>query len=106
VFAAVFLAGDGLLEAQIAGRCAALVFQYLASRRAVFLSGGPHATTLPRYLAVVAATGALSYTAISALRDAGLLAALPAKLLVESLLFLVSFFVLRDFVFTQPATAR
>jgi putative flippase GtrA len=105
-FGLVYTAGEDLLRAQVIGRAAGMSFQYLASRRAVFLSGERHAVTLPRYLAVVTGSGAISYAAVSALSSRGLLPVLPAKLLVETLLFLVSFYVLRDFVFTRPSTRR
>jgi putative flippase GtrA len=99
VFFAAFEWGASVLGAQAAARAAAVLVNYPAARRAVFLSHEPHRSTLPRYLALVLTSGALAYGLM------GLLAphwgVLPAKVAAESLLFLVNFVVQRDFVFVK-----
>lgn len=106
VFYAVFERSASVLWAQASARAVAVLFNYPAARRAVFLSQEPHRSTLPRYLALVLTSGALAYGLM------GLLApqwgVLAAKVAAESLLFWINFVVQRDFVFvkTRPAAHK
>jgi len=99
VFSAVFRAGAGLFRAQAAGRLIAVLFNYPAARRAVFLSREPHRKTLPKYLALVAVSGAAAYWLIG--RLAPELGVPVAKVAAETLLFLFNFVMQRDFVFVK-----
>jgi putative flippase GtrA len=87
--------------AQIAGRSAAMLFNYTASRKAVFLSHGNHRIIFPKYLSVVVGSGLVSYGLIRYLTSSLSFSIIPAKILVESILFVFNFAVLRDFVFTR-----
>ncbi len=87
--------------AQITGRLAALLFNYSASRKAVFLSHQSHRKLFPKYLCVVIGSGLVSYGLIRYLTSSLSFSVIPAKLLVESTLFVFNFAVLRDFVFTK-----
>jgi putative flippase GtrA len=102
---AVFLIAFGLFGsvggAQILGRLAAAPFNYLSARKAVFLSGEPHRHTLPRYLALLVANGAISYTLITALASGPFPGAFRAKIAAETILFFVNFLVQRDVVFRR-----
>ncbi|HLG98262.1 MAG TPA: glycosyltransferase [Bryobacteraceae bacterium] len=100
VFYVAFHAIGNLLAAQVISRSAAVLFNYSAARRAVFLSHEPNKILLPRYLSVVLASGAASYQLIRFLGYSFGLPVIPAKVIAESLLFALNFIVLRDFVFT------
>jgi putative flippase GtrA len=101
VFAGVFWKTANVAQSQIAGRTVALIFNYSAARTVVFHSRQKHAAVLPKYLALVAANAALSYTLIEALHASFGVAVIPAKLGVETLLFIANFALQRDFVFTK-----
>jgi putative flippase GtrA len=66
-----------------------VAFSYPLARRAVFRSRQRHARLLPKYLMLALANAAVAY------------ASAPGQLLVESLLFLVNFAILRLFIFTD-----
>jgi putative flippase GtrA len=102
VFWSLYHAGAGVMQSQVGGRLAAVLFNYAAARRAVFLSHERHRKLLPRYLLLVAASGVASYQLIRLLRSALGLEVMWAKVLAETALFLVNFLLQRDFVFTRP----
>jgi len=93
--------GAGVLGAQVAGRCVALVFNYLLVRSAVFQSRDRHFSAFPRYLLLVLASGAASYAGITLVLQTTQIPAVWAKLGVESLLFFANFAIERDWVFTR-----
>lgn len=100
-FYLVFHATGAIAGAQIAGRTAAVLFNYRSVRRAVFFSDQPHLILLPRYLLLVAANAAVSYAGIRLLSSFTLLGVFPSKILTESLLFIANFAIQRDFIFTR-----
>ena len=102
VFYLAWRRGLGLLAAQAAGRAAGLAFNYAMVRNKVFRTGDPVRVSLPRYLALVLASGALSYECIRLLSGAARLPVLATKLAVETALFFLNFVVERDWVFTRP----
>jgi len=105
VFYFLFQATGSILESQVGARSAAVLFNYTAVRRAVFLSDERHGVLLPRYLLVVLANAGLSYAGIQALTSLLHLSVFPAKIIAETLLFVVNFLAQRDFVFTKRAGA-
>jgi SAM-dependent methyltransferase/putative flippase GtrA len=105
-FAFLFFWTGRILIAQIGARLVAGSFNYARVRSAVFLSEESHAVLLPRYLLVVIANASLSYAGIRILHGYFGAPVLPAKLVVETLLFLASFAVQRDFVFTRRPGAK
>ena len=100
-FYLMFRASVTLALAQFAGRAVGVMFNYSAARKAVFLSNHNHRVLLPRYLCVVAGSGLISYSLIRYLTSSWSFGILPAKLVVESALFVFNFAVLRDFVFIK-----
>ena len=90
--------------AQIIGRAAAVLVNYPLARRAVFLSKEPHRSTLARYLALVAASGFLSFQLMTLFERALGLTVLESKIAAESALFIVNFMVQRDWVFLRRRT--
>ncbi|MGH9645561.1 MAG: glycosyltransferase [Bryobacteraceae bacterium] len=101
VFSVVFLSTRNLAGSQLAGRLVAVVFQYTATRRAVFHSCERHASTLPKYLALVALSGTMSYLAVRYLTSHFPIQTIPAKVLAESGLFIINFTIQRDWIFTR-----
>lgn len=105
VFAAVYTATASIGGSQVASRSVAMIFNYLGARRVVFQSRQKHAVVLPKYAFLVVLNGLLSYALIQFLHSRAGFAAVPAKLLAESLLFIANFAIQRDFVFTKRDTA-
>ena len=104
LFAVAYLASGGLAHSQFLARLGALIFNYTAARRAVFLSQEQHKRVLPKYLLNVAFSGVCSYFLIRLLMDKFGIGVFWAKAAAETVLFLVNFLVQRDFVFTSDTT--
>lgn len=98
VFAVTLSQGMSAPVAQALARVCSWLFQYPAARRAVFHAKAPHRGTLPRFLLV-----ALSHAVVSCISIHWLAAVwggwMPAKIVVETLLFPVNFLLQRDWVF-------
>src|SRR5580658_3211293 len=88
-----------LAAAQSLGRLLAVAFNYSMVRRTVFFSKLRHATVLPKYLLLVCVSGFASYAGIQLLNSRFHIQPLPAKLLVEGILFFANFAIQRDFIF-------
>jgi SAM-dependent methyltransferase len=84
----------------------AVLVNYGAARRAVFLSRERHRILLPRYLLLVLASGGASYALIQGLRAALGWPVMGAKLAAESVLFIANFAIQRDFVFRRGLPSR
>ncbi len=104
IFFLAIQAGLTGLSAQLTSRGIAVLVNYPLARRAVFLVKEPHRSTLPRYLALVIASGFLSYRLLTLFERRLGIGVLEAKILAESALFLVNFLVQRDFVFVRRGT--
>ena len=100
VFYFAFHAIASVLAAQCISRAVAVLFNYRAARKAVFLSHESNKVLFPRYILVVAASAAASYGLIRLLTHFFAIDAIRAKIAAESLLFALNFVLLRDFVFT------
>lgn len=105
IFYLLWRRGAPVLVAQIAARSLAAAFNYIVVRRAVFQTRASHAATLPRFLTVFAAGGAISYGLIQFLVTTGHLPVFGSKIAVETLLFFANFLAQRDWVFLQPGSA-
>ena len=96
----IFFRASGVVSASLFGaRAIALVFNYTAVRRAVFLSREHHKIVLPRYLLLAAVNVCLSYALISFLTRFFSIGVMTAKISVETCLFIGNFAIQRDFVF-------
>jgi putative flippase GtrA len=104
VFIAALSAMGSIGRSQIAGRLVAMIFNYVCARRMVFHSKQPHQTVLPKYVALVAANGLVSYGLIRALHGGLAVDTIVAKLVAEGLLFLANFAIQRDYIFTRRHT--
>lgn len=100
-FLLAFNATARVAPSQVAGRAVAVLFNYGAARRAVFLSRERHRILLPRYLLLVLASGCASYGLIQGLRAAFGWPVMAAKIAAESVLFIANFAIQRDFVFQR-----
>ena len=94
--------GLSLLLSLSAARLLALVFNYPTVRSLVFRSRQNHGSVLPKYLLLVLGSGVASLAGIGLLAAALGIATLPAKLIVETSLFLVNFALARLFIFDMP----
>jgi hypothetical protein len=103
IFCFAYRATGHILGSQALSRALAAAFQYGAVRRPVFHSERRHRQVLPKYLGLLLASGAASYAGIRALVAALGIGAVPAKLIVETILFFGNFAVLRGFIFRRPA---
>ena len=101
VFAIAFRGTGNIARSMVAARLVAMTFNYLGVRRTVFHSQQPHTKVLPKYVALVALNGLVSYSLIQFLHGAFGVRAVPAKLFAESLLFIANFAIQRDLVFTR-----
>jgi putative flippase GtrA len=101
----IFYRASGVVGMSLFGaRVIALAFNYAAVRKAVFLSREQHRIALPRYLLLAAANVTLSYALITFLTGYFKVAVIPAKISVESVLFIGNFAIQRDFVFARRTT--
>jgi glycosyltransferase involved in cell wall biosynthesis len=90
-----------IVASVVLGRIFGLSFNYSMVRTSVFYTRQQHAATLPKYLALVLASGTAAYGGIRYLTAHAGMGPVTAKLLVETLLFFVNFAVQRLFIF-QP----
>ncbi|MBZ5606729.1 MAG: glycosyltransferase [Acidobacteriia bacterium] len=105
VFFFAYRATRSVLASQAMSRGAAVLFNYGAARKAVFLSHERHRILFPKYILLVITSGALSYGLIRLLTYFFAIDAILAKVSAESLLFVANFVLQRDFVFTQRPRA-
>ena len=101
-FVLAFFALSSILYAQIIGRLVAVLFNYPLAHGAVFLSRERRSATLPKYLLLVAASGAVSYVLINSIHAHLSVGVIWAKLASESALFIANFALQRNFVFARP----
>ncbi|MDR3700177.1 MAG: bifunctional glycosyltransferase family 2/GtrA family protein [Candidatus Sulfopaludibacter sp.] len=105
VFYLAYRHSGHVLASQVLGRVLAVAFNYWMVRRSVFYSQQRHLSTLPKYLALVAVSGAASYGGIRLLGASLGIHPVAAKLMVESALFFVNFVVQRMLIF-RPSHGR
>lgn len=89
------------LPAQVIARVCAVFVNFTLNRNLVFASKEADGPVLGRYLAVVAASGFISYLSLISLHRILGIPLLTAKVAVECVLFLANFTLLRDFVFVD-----
>lgn len=105
VFAVMFMGWPNVAAAQITGRILATLFNFLGNRHTVFRSKEQISRTLPRYLALVAVSGGMSYGLIHLFTASGAMGVYLAKILAETVLFFLNFVVQRDVVFPRVSRA-
>lgn len=102
VFTAVYWATGNVLTSMIAGRVSSLA-NFFLNRSFVFASRGGVTAALVRYYGLAVLIAAASYSGIQLLSRKLGVNVLLAKILVETLLSLVSFSIQRTFVFDSKA---
>ena len=103
VFILALHQGGSVLLSQILGRTLGLAFNYTMVRSSVFYSHQRHKSVLPKYLLLAFVSGSVSYGGIRLITAKTGIGAVPAKLMVESVLFLANFAVQRLFIFKSEA---
>lgn len=104
VFILAFAVSDSLLTAMLCGRIVALCFNFMMNKHLVFRMQSGGVGVFIRYVALVALMAALSYSLINVLQAGFGIGTLIAKLLAESILFVLSFAAQRELVFAKAGT--
>ncbi|HET8542466.1 MAG TPA: bifunctional glycosyltransferase family 2/GtrA family protein [Anaeromyxobacter sp.] len=99
----IVLRGSGVLVALVTARIVASVANFAMNRQLVFRARGRIVPALLKYWTLVAVFGTVAYFSITVLQQRTGMNVLAAKALVEGLLFLASFSVQRDFIFSTAA---
>lgn len=94
-----------LLVAVVCARVASAAVNFRINRDVVFADRGDEGSALRRYVALAATVLAANYAALELLVEALGVPLIPAKLTVETALFLAGFVVQRRAVFRTPASA-
>jgi putative flippase GtrA len=102
-FYLVFHATGTIAGAQIAARTVSVLFNYRFVRRIVFSSSHGHHVLFPLYLLLVAVNASISYAGIRLLSAITPLGVMQSKILTETLLFALNFFIQRTLIFTRAA---
>jgi dolichol-phosphate mannosyltransferase len=101
VFYLVFHASDGIAGAQVAAKTASVLFNYTFARRLVFSSDRAHRVLFPKYVALVCVNAVISYAGIRVLSSLTPLGVMQSKILMETMLFAVSFLIQRSYIFAH-----
>jgi glycosyltransferase involved in cell wall biosynthesis len=106
VFALAFGISGSVATGMLWGRGAALCVNFIVNKRLVFHQQSGGIGVFIRYLALVVLLGLLSWLMIRELQILFGMGALPAKLLAEGVLFVLSFSVQRELVFADLRRER
>jgi glycosyltransferase involved in cell wall biosynthesis len=106
VFILIYGLTSNLLAGQASARLVSMLYNYSVVKKMVFFSGEEVSRTFPKYLALVICSGTVSYLLIKLLTQFSLLPVIPAKALVESLVFLANFAIQRDFIFVKNTGSK
>ncbi|WP_061280706.1 bifunctional glycosyltransferase family 2/GtrA family protein [Leptospira interrogans] len=99
VFTVVYLSASNLLTSIIFSRTVAGTFNFFVNKRFVFRDPGGVAVEFVKYAFLVSGLGLLAFTAIRYLHSMHGWNVIVAKVFVETIFFLVSFAIQREFVF-------
>lgn len=106
VFFLVYSSTSSILAAQVVGRTLSMLFNYSASKRAVFLSRERNVIIFPKYCVLVFINALVSYCLISFISSHTPVPVMWCKIMVESVLFLANFAIQRDFIFVKGRAAE
>lgn len=101
LFYFIFRATGTIAGAQFAARACSVFFNYNMVKRSVFSSDHSHAVVLPRYLMLAVFNALLSYIGIRLVSGLTPVGVVPAKIMVETLLFITNFALQREYVFRK-----
>jgi glycosyltransferase involved in cell wall biosynthesis len=99
IFTATYLLRGDILTALVVARLVSGGVNFLVNKSLVFHDREAALLPLAKYLALFVTLAALSFLSITAMAEFGI-NVIVAKVVVESLLFLASFTIQRDFIFT------
>jgi putative flippase GtrA len=102
IFTLLFWVKGDILTALIAARLISGGVNFLINKSVVFHNSEEAAIPLAKYFALFVTLAALSFLSIRTMADFGINVIL-AKVVAESVLFLASFTIQRDFIFAPPA---
>jgi len=102
LFYLVFRMGVGVGGSVVIARAVSSLFNFSLNKRFVFRSSRPVPVSVLLYYALVGVVALLSYGSIRLLHDGVGMPILAAKILSDTLLFALSFFVQRDLIFKRP----
>ncbi len=106
IFLLIYGLTSNLLAGQACARMVSMLYNYSVVKKMVFFSGEEVTRTFPKYLALVICSGSISYLLIRLLTEFTPLPVIPAKAIVESLVFLANFAIQRDFIFVKTAETK
>lgn len=106
VFMAVVFIWHDILAAIIAARIVSMTLNYLFVKRLAFNSAQSHWHTLPKYLLLALLSGGAAYFMIVGMVDDWHWHVLLAKVLAESIMFVVNFVIQRDFIFKRSISVE
>ena len=99
---AYYLIFHNVFLALVSGRFFSIIFNYLNVRKFAFKAGGTrHTRTLPKYLILACASGLIAYCLIIGLISLFHWHVIAAKIIAEIIMFVVNFFIQRDFIFKK-----
>lgn len=101
-FSFFLIYGGSILGSMVFGRVIACAFNFSVGKKFVFKSKNSLKTELSRYLILLVSLMFVSYASIELLYKYLNISPFVSKIFVEILVFVVSFFLQRIFVFSQP----
>jgi glycosyltransferase involved in cell wall biosynthesis len=99
VFSISFSFGLNIFASTLISRFVAGNYNYILNKKIVFASKSNYFYSFIKYWVLVIVLGAFSYIGIIFLTMNNIVDVIPAKILVESILFIFSFAIQRDFIF-------
>jgi glycosyltransferase involved in cell wall biosynthesis len=105
IFTVVYLLKGNVLTALVLARLVSGVINFLVNKNLVFHDRESAVVPLVKYFALFVALATLSYLSIQTMAGYGV-NVIVAKIVAESVLFLASFTIQRDFIFAPPAPGR
>ena len=106
VFLLCYRTTSQILISQALARAVALAINYVLVYKAVFFFKGKHSRSFPNYFALVVVLGIVSFSLIKVFVALFHIHPVYAKIIAETLLFIVNFIIQRDFVFRKDKESK
>lgn len=101
IFILAFTLGGGVLISQVLARAASVLVNFTLNKKYVFKHQEPNAAVFIKFVLLVAVMGWVSFSMIQFMVTHWGFAVIPAKILAESLLYLVNFATQRTLIFRR-----
>jgi glycosyltransferase involved in cell wall biosynthesis len=105
LFALAYKLSNNILTSIVSARLISGNVNFFVNKNVVFHSSENMASAIIKYYALVVIMGSVAFIAIRALSNIGI-NVLLAKVITETVLFIASFSIQRDFIFAKQKTAR